>query len=102
MSYYYCKNKKQSRPIFNKSTRFEDIRRYDDERAPYRQLQIVGAEPHSTHGSVENVERKKINSVDTRCSAKCRDRQTACILAKLAQTSYNALIHDDYIRLLYP
>lgn len=27
---------KWSRPIFNKSTRFEDMRSYDDERAPYR------------------------------------------------------------------
>ncbi|KAJ6826752.1 protein IWS1-like protein 1-like [Iris pallida] len=27
---------KWSRPIFNKSTRFEDMRRYDDERIPYR------------------------------------------------------------------
>ena len=33
-------NKKQSRPIFNKSTRFEDMRRYDDERAPYRRPQM--------------------------------------------------------------
>lgn len=39
MSYYYC-FKKQSRPIFNKSTRFEDMRRYDDERAPYRRPQM--------------------------------------------------------------
>lgn len=26
----------QSRPIFNKSTRFEDMRNFDDERAPFR------------------------------------------------------------------
>jgi transcription factor SPN1 len=32
--------KKQSWPIFNKSTRFEDMRRYDDERAPYRRPQM--------------------------------------------------------------
>uniref|UniRef100_A0A0E0BX25 TFIIS N-terminal domain-containing protein n=1 Tax=Oryza meridionalis TaxID=40149 RepID=A0A0E0BX25_9ORYZ len=31
---------KWSRPIFNKSTRFEDMRRYDDERAPYRRPQM--------------------------------------------------------------
>ncbi|KAL6626724.1 hypothetical protein ACP70R_030450 [Stipagrostis hirtigluma subsp. patula] len=30
----------KSRPIFNKSTRFEDMRRYDDERAPYRRPQM--------------------------------------------------------------
>lgn len=30
----------QSRPIFQKSTRFEDMRRYDDERAPYRRPQM--------------------------------------------------------------
>jgi transcription factor SPN1 len=34
-----CK-KNQSRPIFNKSTRFEDMKRYDDERAPYRRPQM--------------------------------------------------------------
>jgi hypothetical protein len=38
----------------------------------------------ATLGSVENVERKKMNSADTRCSAECRGRQTACILTKLA------------------
>jgi hypothetical protein len=57
-------------------------------------ISLVGAEPHSTHGSVENVERKKMNSADTRCSAECRGRQTACILAKLAQTSYNTPITE--------
>ncbi|GJN37497.1 hypothetical protein PR202_gb26464 [Eleusine coracana subsp. coracana] len=31
---------KWSRPIFNKSTSFEDMRRYDDERAPYRRPQM--------------------------------------------------------------
>lgn len=35
-----CCKKIQSRPIFNKSTRFEDMRRYDDERAPYRRPQM--------------------------------------------------------------
>jgi hypothetical protein len=38
----------------------------------------------ATLRSVENVERKKMNSTDTRCSAECRGRQTACILTKLA------------------
>ncbi|XAR70680.1 hypothetical protein NMG60_11027617 [Bertholletia excelsa] len=31
---------KWSRPIFNKSTRFEDMRNYEDERAPYRRPSV--------------------------------------------------------------
>jgi hypothetical protein len=63
---------------------------------------LVGAKPHSAVDRERDVERKKMNSAHTRCSAECQGRQTACILAKLAQTSYDPLIHDDYIRLLYP
>lgn len=30
----------QSRPIFNKSTRFEDMRNFDDERVPFRRPSV--------------------------------------------------------------
>ncbi|PAN32221.1 hypothetical protein PAHAL_5G472600 [Panicum hallii] len=43
---------KWSRPIFNKSTRFEDMRRYDDERAPYRRPQMK--KPSSSISGMES------------------------------------------------
>uniref|UniRef100_A0A0D9UWP5 TFIIS N-terminal domain-containing protein n=1 Tax=Leersia perrieri TaxID=77586 RepID=A0A0D9UWP5_9ORYZ len=43
---------KWSRPIFNKSTRFEDMRRYDDERAPYRRPQMK--KPSSSSSGMES------------------------------------------------
>jgi transcription factor SPN1 len=43
---------KWSRPIFNKSTRFEDMRRYDDERAPYRRPQM--RKPSSSSSGMES------------------------------------------------
>ncbi|KQK02693.1 protein IWS1 homolog 1 [Brachypodium distachyon] len=43
---------KWSRPIFQKSTRFEDMRRYDDERAPYRRPQMK--KPSSSSSGMES------------------------------------------------
>ncbi|TKW13412.1 hypothetical protein SEVIR_5G099500v4 [Setaria viridis] len=66
---------KWSRPIFNKSTRFEDMRRYDDERAPYRRPQMK--KPSSSSSGMESRDDDLDADFSQRKSGQSSSRQHA-------------------------
>ncbi|NP_001149167.1 IWS1 C-terminus family protein [Zea mays] len=66
---------KWSRPIFNKSTRFEDMKRYDDERAPYRRPQMK--EPSSSSSGMESRDDDLDADFSQRKSGQSSSRQHA-------------------------
>ncbi|KAF8662906.1 hypothetical protein HU200_055488 [Digitaria exilis] len=66
---------KWSRPIFNKSTRFEDMRRYDDERAPYRRPQMK--KPSSSSSGMESRDDDVDADFSQRKSGQSSSRQHA-------------------------
>ncbi|KAL6626739.1 hypothetical protein ACP70R_030465 [Stipagrostis hirtigluma subsp. patula] len=66
---------KWSRPIFNKSTRFEDMRRYDDERAPYRRPQMK--KPSSSSSGMDSRDDDLDADFSQRKSGQSSSRQHA-------------------------